>query len=1094
MKKLRFKPTFWTMVLVLLSLFNYACQDDNIGGVERSEVIPGRPATVHLNVNVDGMGIRTRASIADDEEKSSYCQNLWIGIYNATANENTGKHDLIESFYLTDVASTAEEKGKLYPLTLKTSSVGAAYIVGVANSDVNSGVTEIGEYGKSSESTLRQLLDKASTFEAFKSICALRPDASDVNVYANTLTMSGWYAETQPSVGDEIQPVAINEGETTLTGAIYLSRIISYNKFIIRPGDNISLTLNSWRVGNIPAGCYLLEHAGTDNVGDTYTGDASFFNKSNESRLFTAIKDDSGNTTGHYFEFYQLENKHYATNDISDYNERATNAPDNASYVVVNATVEYYYVPTQDEEGNNIVTKTKPVPKGTPGAIQRTAKVDYTIYLGYCEDVKDDGETAISRAYDFNCRRNTKYTYNATVNGVDNVVVEAKKEGEPEPGTEGWVSDATGDFETLDSHYCEFNICLTKAERQTLRYRITAPYNGKYYYYERNLDGEYTVTDGMDPELYSWIKFYPTSDKNTLAEYNGGKGKNSLGEGTGLWTFDDMCEPTVVDSPYRTDADTDDTEFWYTVFVDEYVYHIGETVIGTDPVNPDIKYYDETSWPKYVNQDNRLAEFIVDVDVSEDGNSKYSYSKYAFAQQSIQTYYKGEPNVTVDNVSRATAIGVEHVEETYCLNMNWQLYTGSFASERTNGHSDDNKYYDYQNGRYNQWYYLENKKSNSWANVIQEKVPGHVNEDESTSFQTSHPAADYPVYMPGNTCGKSANPPSPHDGNAYYANSICMNRNRDLNGNGIIEPNEIRWYLPTSSVYQQIAIAQEELPDPIMKLLEYDKNYFQGRTQERNMTYNFHYVTSDYQYFWAEQAVTTGDFPFDGYGDYNQKLAAAYTVRCVRSLGIVPSQTPVFGEVEAGYAFVHNAKDRTFTQNNFTDETLRGYNLGGLAPHTLADPSSRPYKKFEYAENVCTGISGNELSVNSSGTLSWGSISTGDLNAMTAAWNRSLEKNDICGQYTQDEDGMDVGEWRVPSICEMSLMWIENIPQKDNCYALSSTHDYFITFALMDKTTDNQAFLGYNNWGDRHVIALDILNGGNAGPNSIKIRCVRDVK
>jgi hypothetical protein len=1081
MKKLRFKPTFWTMVLVLLSLFNYACQDDNIGGNERSEVIPGQPATVHLNVNVDGMGIRTRASIADDDAKSSYCQNLWIGIYNADANEKTGKHDLIESFYLTDVASTAEEKGKLYPLTLKTSSVGAAYIVGVANSDVNSGVTEIGEYGKSSESTLRQLLDKASTFEAFKSICALRPDASDVNVYANTLTMSGWYAETQPSVGDEIQPVAINEGETTLIGAIYLSRIISYNKFIIRPGDNISLTLNSWRVGNIPAGCYLLEHAGTDNVGDTYTGDASFFNKSNESRLFTAIKDDSGNTTGHYFEFYQLENKHYATNDISDYNERATNAPDNASYVVVNATVEYYYVPTQDEEGNNIVTKTKPVPKGTPGAIQRTAKVDYTIYLGYCEDVKDDGETAISRAYDFNCRRNTKYTYNATVNGVDNVVVEAKKEGEPEPGTEGWVSDATGDFETLDSHYCEFNICLTKAERQTLRYRITAPYNGKYYYYERNLDGEYTVTDGMDPELYSWIKFYPTSDKNTLAEYNGGKGKNSLGEGTGLWTFDDMCEPTIVDSPYRTDADTDDTEFWYTVFVDEYVYHIGETVIGTDPVNPDIKYYDETSWPKYVNQDNRLAEFIVDVDVSEDGNSKYSYSKYAFGQKSIQTYYKG-----VTEGERA--IGIEHTEETYCLNMNWDFQNKEDNSYHLNERTYkikvegvDRLFYDYTNGRYNISNYLDTNQITDWSAVVQAKVPAHV--IGGSGGKCSHEDADYPVYMPMYcNASKPSYSPSNKDSKVYYANTICMNRNRDLNGDGKIDKNEIRWYVPTSSDYIQIGIAQGEIPDPIMNFTEYDPGYFLPSWGENyDGVANFHYITSDYQYYWAEQCVNTGDYVYAGYW---APAAQANTVRCIRNMGARPSDKPQYGVNEVDNAFHYDSDTRIFTQDNFKDETLRGYTLGGLAPHDVSSPASHPYKKFQVAKNYC---SASDSYLRFTPDLSY--VSASDSHAQLAAWTKSLEKNGICSQYSENDDESDLGEWRIPSACELALMWVEGLPQADGCYFLSATYDYFVSHDFRNETSDNHKYLGYNCEGNRKVPALDIL-----GHSPIRLRCVRDVR
>jgi hypothetical protein len=76
----------------------------------------------------------------------------------------------------------------------------------------------------------------------------------------------------------------------------------------------------------------------------------------------------------------------------------------------------------------------------------------------------------------------------------------------------------------------------------------------------------------------------------------------------------------------------------------------------------------------------------------------------------------------------------------------------------------------------------------------------------------------------------------------------------------------------------------------------------------------------------------------------------------------------------------------------------------------------------------------------------------------------------------------------------MSLMWIEGLLQADNVFAMSSTHDYFITYDLKDEAENNQAYLGYNNYNDsRRVIAMDILIGGQPA-GTIKIRCVRDVK
>jgi hypothetical protein len=1112
------------MALVLLSLFNYGCQDDAIDGGGHREIISGLPATVNLTLKVNDMDVRTRSIV--DEASGSYCANLWIGIYDS----KTGK--LIEKFYLTDVASTQEEDGEKYALSLKTSSAESVYIVGVANSEVNNAVDSIAGYGKS-ETLLRTLLDKADTFDKFKAICVLRPDAQDVNVYANTLTMSGWYAENQ---GDALQAIDIQEGNNNLSGAIYLKRIISYNKFVIVPGDYINLKLNTWKVCNIPAGSYLFEQS--DNVGDHYSGSTAFYNASNESRLFTATTNAKG-VEGYSFEFYQLENKHTAVDYAADgtnhvgidgsasdwYTEREREFKDengantgiyrslvankesdlqnnSASYVVVNATIDYY-VAAPDNYDDFDPTTAKPIdPASTGKKIHRTANVDYTIHLGYCDSQNEDGTPTIDTAKDFNCRRNTKYTYNVTINGVKHVVVEAKSEDgtENQPGAEGWVSDEYGDYEELDSHYCEFNIRLSEEERAKMSYRITAPYDGVTYYYTRRNDGTVDMTEGMHKDLYSWIKFYPTSGETVLAEYNGGKGKNDKeGDegGSGLWTFDDMCGENRKESPYDADADG---YKWYTVFVDEYVYHFDDNVVGQDPLYEDIKYYDEQSWPKYVNQDDRIAEFIMNHDISTDTESSYSYCKYAFGQKSIQTYYKGRSKGD-------TAIGVEHTEETYCLNMNWKFLTHSYFSGTwgTNEEHTENVY-DYANGRYNLYHYLDTLNLfDSWKNVIQATVPAHVMAGERNGC--SHPDADYPVYMPQKGASKTGNAPTPNDGNAYYANSICMNRNRDLNGDGRIDANEIRWFLPTSSVYIQIAVAQSELPDPIMDFTSYPKDYFKDGYVNHDYvygTFNYHYVTSDYQYYWAEQSVTTGNELFDGWNTY---ATQANTARCVRNLGTNPANVPVKGKPEVGYAYTYSATDRTFTQNNFNESTLRGYNYGGIAPHDISSPSARPYKKFEYAEHICKNLSDEYISFGSNGQL--GFKSAGDNYLRMLAWSNSLKKNGICSQYTQEDDESDLGSWRIPTACELALMWVEgllrNTPAMESGYASISygssfyfcaTQDYFVTYDdnlknfIANYTDDYHRYLGYNDTNDRQVMAMDAIN--NWG--SVRLRCVRDVK
>jgi hypothetical protein len=1095
-KKLIFgKLCLMTVACLLLSTFCSSCQDD-VQYEGNTRVEEGLPASISLKIKVNDLSVHSR-SIAD-EPNAYYCDNMWVGIY---SNE-TGK--CVEHFYVTDVEDNLEQSGEYYLINHDLTSANNVSIYAVANVDVNTGIGDVSQYG-GSESKLLDLLNAADTYEKFQKVCVLRPDATDVNVYATTLTMSGWYDKDGVDYGDPTKVDAVNiaPGSNSLTGYVYLRRLISYNKFEIYPGKYVNLTLNSWKVCNVPAGASAIESA-TGNVADGYTGSASFYNSTLTSRHFTATETtNAAGNTGHSFEFYQFENKHNAVpyagsgddhvgidslavggnyyiereREFKDSNNDADNtvtntgiyrslvsdrnasdlSNNNASYVVLNASIDYYV----DADNFDAETAEPIDPNSDVKKIHRTASVNYTIHLGYC-----DGASEYAKAKDFNCRRNSRYTYTVTINGVKNVVVEAKRNGENQPGAEGWVSDEIGDFEELDAHYCEFNISLTDEQRKNLSYRITAPYAGKKYVYSR-IGGTVSMTAGMNEEQYSWVKFYPTSGEKVLAEYCGGKGKNDKGEGTGLWTIDEICGLTKQ-SPY--DADSDGKR-WYTVFVNEYVYTFDDDNSGA-----------ETSWHNYVNQDDRLVEFLLSTDKSADTESTYSYNMYAFAQKSIQSYYQGSE----------TGIGIEHTEETYCLNMTWQLMenTDMQQKEREYGNLDEDghRHYDFANGRYNLYHYLLEKQDTLWANVANQTTPGHV--DAGTSNGCSHPDADYPVFMPKGS-------------SSYYANSICMNRNRDLNGDGAITPDEVRWYLPTSAQYIQIAIAQSELPDPIMRFTDYSKDYFKKMweplaanhdNRNRYGTYNYHYITSDYQYYWAEQAVNTGNTPFGG---YNASGSVCNTARCVRNLGTDQSKTPVFNEPEVGYAYVHDANARTFTQKYFSDNVLRGYNYGGIAPHDVSSPSARPYKKFEYAQHLCVNLKDKYVSFQNG---YWSNKASND-SVKLESWTNSLRLNGICGQYTQEADKSDLGSWRMPSAYELALMWIENIPQNtptmesgylnvgtNNSYYLSATHDYFVSYDYRNYADYNQMYLGYNDTGDRKVLALDCLG------NTIRLRCVRDVR
>jgi hypothetical protein len=319
-----------------------------------------------------------------------------------------------------------------------------------------------------------------------------------------------------------------------------------------------------------------------------------------------------------------------------------------------------------------------------------------------------------------------------------------------------------------------------------------------------------------------------------------------------------------------------------------------------------------------------------------------------------------------------------------------------------------------------------------------------------------------------------------------------MNRNRDLNGDDVITPDEVKWYLPTSSDMIQIGICQGELPDPIIRFNELGPTYFSdvwnassstdNSYLERYGTYNYHYITSDVQYFWAEQCVTTGGDPFCG---WSPQYTVCNTARCVRNLGTDPSVTPQYGVNEVDNAFSYNADTRIFDQDNFRDEQLRGYAIGGLAPHSVAEVTSHPYKKFQVAKNFC---SAKDSYISFGNTLSYPGGASNDY-TKTQAWTNSLKQNGICGQYYEMGDKSDKGMWRIPSSGELALMWIEGLTQADNSYFLSASYSYFVSFSLRTYTDNNRLYLGYNDADDREVLAMDCL-----GKSPTRLRCVRDVR
>jgi hypothetical protein len=1102
MKLLKLKSTLLKSLSVLTILILGSCADDLIYDSDKGPE-EGLPATVTFDVYMETMPTRQRTAMIDDDEAKT-CDEIWIGIY----RESDGKRVAQEFFKSPTKIANIDGVDASYQMKMSCTS-GRVYVVGVSNYSTHYGFASPKDTDRAGKVLLTSLLDDADTWTKFRNIVTIDNEDGNVNLNSYDILMGGYYAAdiTKASSGT-IPTVDIGPGVNDLSsGGVYLRRVLSYNKFNVTPGNNVNFELTSWKVFNVPGTSYVVE--GTDNSTDHVADCANAFS---DSQKFVEYHKTG---TTYSFDFYQMENKRqaleagvssdgvsYGIKDGSTtemYNQReleyknsdGTNtkvfrslvpssgdgntANNYATYVLMEARVDYYILKS-DLEANQ-ATEALPVDPSQYDAsllVHRTGEVQYVVHLGYC-DYKKGEDPTIDTARDFNCKRNTKYTYNITINGLKSIVVEVERpdDPEPEPGGSGLVTDIYGMSQRLDAHFCTYNISLSNKERASLQYTIESPFNGvTYRFNSSNYESSWE-----NNQLYSWVKFKPTTEENVLAVYKDSEADNSQ------WTLHDLCDP--VNHPHdagSTDPE-DETQQWYTVFVNEYVYTADPN--GNSLMNGDT----ETGWENYVNQEDRVVALAPLAD-SKDQDSHYASAKYAIEQRSIQTYYAS------NGASGISALGVEHVNEIYGVNLRWN-----------NNHGDENANSPW-NGRANVLCYSVGKGLN-WNQVVQATVPMHVDEDSNTDsrVQTSHEAADYPVCTPAtvdaisggynNNC--SGSDPAPKDQNKYFALMACMNRNRDENGNGKIDTEEVKWYLPAQYQYQRISMGVYSLPSPLMDFRQYARDAFSvpgsprssmGDDQFRAKCYAFHYATSDKIYFWSEELLSTGQSTF------NLFVTNCYDVRCARDLGTDLKKTRDYSNLHniASYTDEPFTKDGNYvTMSYFDKASIRAATVSYLPPHLTTSSMALPAYKFEVATDYCknmnnpSSIGGKTVSINGDGYLRYGDWSN---TYVTQAWANYDGGNQFCLQYSQKDDKSDLGTWRVPNLIEGVLMKQLGFVPSGGGMA-TCTFDYFYYCDNnVGECAKSRAFGVRANDG---LVTCDALYNGYEGRDRVRVRCVRDV-
>ena len=625
-------------------------------------------------------------------------------------------------------------------------------------------------------------------------------------------------------------------GSTALAVDIQLSRPYAKVTFNVKSGStnpNFTFTPTSYSIYNVPTEASMFE--GTSLSGNY---------KNYESRAIGL----SGT-----FEFIQMENAFNIVSGPTKYTDREKRVSDtDRTFAYAPATSTY------------VVIYGEAVEKNENDVVVMSAKTNYTIHLG---DFSPSGDYG-----DFSVNRNTHYTYNVTVNGVNMIEVEAKKENaDYENGAEGTIIDMTASKQVfnLDAHYetVLLKLDITNIEfggddsqLNSLTLSVSTPMmedadKNKTVYWE---EIKAAVDGGKLDDFYKkydaqWVEFLPVTSE-AFAAYPKGK--------AGLL---DIC--TLMNEIYKektapaannvlTVVKQGNVEYIYVVaFVNEY-------------------YYEGQSWSKFVNKPDREMKILQSPEVSADGHSVYSEALCAFQQKSISTMF--------DPSSTANVFGIEMYDETGLLGVN----DDRGGSSKTNG-----------------WANMKSYFTGNWTTYVKNNgytYEGQPNGNSYNNLQNSY-------------------------NNGAYA---CAQRNRDLDGDGAIDDDELRWYMPALDQYCAFWYGEEALPTAA--------RLFQGLTtdvksgaEHNDLSHYYTSTTGNYRIFWAIEGSSHSSFTGNNY------IADIHNTRCVRNLKSV-TEAPAEATSRSGYYI---------SVNNFVETAYRTTTQNGQYPqhHEREIPNKLPH-------------------------------------------------------------------------------------------------------------------------------------------------------
>ena len=350
-------------------------------------------------------------------------------------------------------------------------------------------------------------------------------------------------------------------------------------------------------------------------------------------------------------------------------------------------------------------------------------------------------------------------------------------------------------------------------------------------------------------------------------------------------------------------------------------------------------YYSELSWDKYVNDVDKRAFYVANkVKTSNDGRSVYAKTQYGLTQYNIQTFYDRSKAGSI------TAYGCETIND-----------------EEGKGFTVNGGGSKYNSAGSNSW--------NGRANMLA---------DINTSTDTWKTLKDNKSLI-----------------------KACMSRNRDLNGDGKISNDEIRWYAPTTSQYIGIWIG-EEIISGESKLFNKETSTLKGES-DRMLYYS---STNGHNTYFSEEGLATYNYT---------KNSQAYPPKLVRCLRNLKSNDVGYNQTPAMY---YTYKNSVVTLDNVDEKALlTSGGAGELNAHTERSDLNKPAKQFQIASN--TYVDTDHYYYNN-GNYVW-------------TTQKQIVEDGTVKCYGKYSEGGSTN-WRVPNQRELSLMFLVDKEKIKNTY------------------------------------------------------------